>query len=97
MPTQIAVTRPHVHAAEAPVPAHVEAALSYIVPGEGKPEIDATSPGERVERNFSFAARKARIANGWLLDTAASLEREGFAMTRHETAVRDFRDEAEGR
>ena len=95
MPTQIAVTRPHVHAAEAPVPAHVEAALSYIVPGEGKPVIDATSPGERAERNFSFAARTARIANGWLRDTAASLDREGFAVTRHETAVRDFQDETE--
>ncbi len=95
MPTKIAVNRPYVHAAEAPVPAHVEAALSYIVPGEGKPVIDATSPGERAERNFSFAARTARIANGWLRDTAASLDREGFAVTRHETAVRDFQDETE--
>ncbi len=95
MPTQIVATRPHAHPAEAPVPAHVEAALSYIVPGVGKPVIDATLPGERVERNFSFAARKARIANGRLLDSAASLDREGFAMTRHKTAVQDFRDEAE--
>jgi hypothetical protein len=61
----------------------------------GKPVIDATLPGERVERNFYFAAHKARIANGRLLDSAASLDREGFAMTRHKTAVQDFRDEAE--
>ncbi len=95
MPTQITATRPHAHAAEAPVPEHLEAALSYIVPGAGKPVIDATSPGERTERNFSFVARTAKIANGWLLDTAASLDREGFAVTQHETAVRDFQDETE--
>lgn len=94
MPGQTTTIRDHRDAGEAPLPRHVEAPLGYVSRGAGKPAIDLTKAGARVERNFSTVPRSVRIANGRHAPTA-SLDREGFALTRHDTAVRDFADAAE--
>lgn len=94
MHTATIMTETYRDAAEARVQDHVQAVLGYVAPGAGKPAFDLTAPGERVERNFTAGRHTVRIANGWLAPEAA-LDREGFALTRHETAVRDFEDEAE--
>lgn len=67
--------------------------LGNIAPGADKPAIDLTSPGERVERSFTAARHTVPIANVWLAPEAA-LDREGFTLTGHESAVQDFEDEA---
>lgn len=69
----------------------VEAMLDYVTPGPGKPAIDAAAHGSRVERNFTADRRPVWIENGWLAPDA-SLDREGFALTRHETALHHFDD-----
>lgn len=94
MHTATIMTETYRDAAEARIQDHVQAVLGYIARGAGKPAIDLTSPGDRVKRNFTADPRTMRIANGWLGPEAA-LDREGFALTRHETAVQDFEDEAE--
>lgn len=69
----------------------VEAELGYVIPGPGKPAVAAGGSGERVEQNFAADPRRVRVANGWLAP-AATLDREGFALVRHETALADFAD-----
>jgi len=70
---------------------HIEAVLGYVAPGPDKPAIDATVGGTRIERNFTSDQRRVRVENGWLAPTA-SLDREGFALIRHETALQEFED-----
>ncbi len=93
MPAQSTAILDRRDAGEAPLPRHVEAPLGYVSRGPGKPAIDMTN-GARVERDFSVATWRMRIANG-RRGPAASLDREGFALTRHDTAVGDFADAAE--
>lgn len=78
--------------ADAPAESHVGAVLGYVTPGPGKPAIDITPNGTRVERNFTSDPRLVRIENGRLAP-APSLDREGFALTRHETVLEDIEDE----
>lgn len=94
MQTATVMTQAYREAAEARIHDHVEAVLGYVDAGADKPAIDMASPGQRVERNFTADPRSVRIANGWLTP-APALDREGFALVRHDTAVRDFEDEAE--
>jgi hypothetical protein len=94
MNTATVMTETDRDAAHARIQDHVEAPLGYLAPSAEKPALDATRPGERVERNFILDPRTVRIANGWLAPEA-DLDREGFALTRHETGVQDFEDAAE--
>ena len=75
--------------------AHVEASLAYIVAGDVKPAIDTTNPNDRIEHNARWAAYRVEIENGRLNGDTFSLDREGFALTRHKTGVRDFGDDYE--
>lgn len=68
---------------------HVEAELGYVLPGAGKPAVTVDGSGKRLERNFTADPRRVRVANGWLMP-APALDREGFALVRHETALQDF-------
>lgn len=81
-------------AGDTPLPRYVEAPLSYVARGDEKPTIDLSTHGARVERNLTRMSRNVLIANG-RLTPPPSLDREGFALTHHETAVRDFVDENE--
>lgn len=94
MPAQSTAILDPRDAGDAPLPRHVEAPLGYVSRGAGKPAIDMSHAGARVERDFTVVTRSVRIANGRRAP-AASLDREGFALTRHATAVRDFGDPAE--
>lgn len=74
---------------------HVDASLAYIVTGDGKPAVDTTNPNDRVEHNARWAAYQVEIENGRLNGDTFSLDREGFALAHHDTAVSDFGDEDE--
>ena len=74
-------------------PESVEAALAYIEPSNRKPSIDILGPGLREENHARFANHPVEILNGRWRQESFSLDREGFAFTRHHTAVTDFDDE----
>ncbi|MGI9412484.1 MAG: CmcJ/NvfI family oxidoreductase [Hyphomicrobiales bacterium] len=94
MNQQVAHSTPSIDAPVPGVPASVEASLSYIVRTDGKPAIDTTRPNDRVDHNAHWSAYSVEIENG-RLSGGFSLDREGFAFTRHGTAVTDFDDEDE--
>jgi len=75
------------------LPAHVDAPLSYLMPTGEKPVVDLTQPGHREDRNGYFAPAPVTIANGRLQREPHSLDREGFALTEHQTSVSDFSDD----
>ena len=77
------------------LPARIEAPLAYIEAGDVKPAIDTTNPNDRVEHNAYWTERQVVIENGRLNSEPFSLDREGFAITRHVTGVRDFGDDYE--
>src|SRR5579875_1428629 len=64
---------------------HVEADLNYLAPIAAKPY------------SYAYAAPRMRIHDARPLARSLSLDREGFALIRHRTAMRDFDDEAERR
>lgn len=76
-------------------PESVEAALAYIEPSARKPSIDILGPGLRQENHARFVSHPVEIVNGRWRQESFSLDREGFALTRHETAVTDFDSEDE--
>ncbi|SRR5579875_933172 len=77
---------------------HVEADLNYLAPIAAKPYSYAYEPPAGVPRtNRVYAAHRMRIHDARPLARSLSLDREGFALIRHRTAMRDFDDEAERR
>lgn len=75
--------------------ATVEGALNYIVPGNDKPQSYITKPGEPTVRRSEYARRAFAIRNARGRAEPPSLDREGFALAPHDSAVRDFYDAAE--
>jgi hypothetical protein len=74
----------------------VEAELTYLVPMAEKPRNYTYEPPPGVpRRNAKFAAHKLPIRDVRPIAGALSLDREGFALLKHRSAVRDFGDEAE--
>ena len=73
----------------------VEGALNYIVPGDGKPRSEITPPGEPVRRRSQYERRDVAVRDARALAEPASLDREGFALAPHRSAVADFYDPAE--
>ncbi len=73
----------------------VEAPLNYLAPGTDKPFIyvDAPPPGMPA-RNGSNETHRVVIRDGRPLVRRFSLEREGFELRRHDSAMVDFFDEA---
>ena len=73
----------------------VEGTLNYIVPGDGKPQSEITKPGTPVKRRSQYNPHGFAIRDARGLGAPASLDREGFALASHRSAVRDFYDAQE--
>ena len=72
---------------------HVVAPLTYLVDSGEKPVtyIPASGVGE-VRRTGRYAPYAVPIYDGRALARDLSLDRQGFVLTRHDTAVADFHD-----
>jgi len=83
-----------VHSAQSRL-AGVEAELSFIIPDGRKPfshQYDPP-PGQPV-RSHQYGNRRVFIQDGRPVADALSIDREGFALVPHATAVADLYDEA---
>ncbi|NOG72188.1 CmcJ/NvfI family oxidoreductase [Roseicella sp. DB1501] len=85
--------------AEAPLatrpPATIEAELNYLGPVEGRPYTYTFEPPEgRPRSNIGIAPHRVAIRDLRPLAATASVDREGFAVARGASALRDFSDEA---
>ncbi len=77
---------------------YVEASLNYLASAVPRPVNYAYEPPPGVpKRSGTYAAYKVMIHNGREIAADLSLDRQGFILTRHETAVRDFYDPDEVR
>jgi hypothetical protein len=75
---------------------YVEADLNYFVPMAEKPRVYTYEPPPGTARtNVVHAPHRFRIRNLRPLLPALSLDREGFMVVEHASAVRDFYDEDE--
>ena len=75
---------------------YVEAPLTYLADAKVKPVTYNPPPGTGlVRREGNYGNFSTRIANARPIAGELSLDREGFLLARHETAVRDFYDQAE--
>jgi hypothetical protein len=76
--------------------AFVEANLNYMVPMAEKPRNYTYEPPPGVARtNATYEPHRVQIHNARLLASTTSLDREGFALMRHRSAVRNFYSEDE--
>ncbi len=76
----------------------VLAELNYLAPINGKPRSYAFDPPAGEPRSTALPEpHRVPIFNGRAVTNSFSLDREGFALVRHPTAVRDFYDDQEVR
>lgn len=76
--------------------ATVEAELNYLVPTTERPRSFAYDPPPDVPRTTARNAPvRVRIRDGRPVASALTLDRHGFTLIRHRSAVRDFYDDAE--
>ena len=76
----------------------VEASLTYLADASVKPQTYNPPPGTGVPRRLgNYGNFRARIFDARPVADSLSLDREGFAFTRHDTAVTDFYDEKQVR
>ncbi|MCI0434176.1 MAG: methyltransferase [Gemmatimonadetes bacterium] len=69
----------------------VEALVSYITPGPGKPFAYEYNPPAGVpRRSAAYRDIRVRIRNARELKRAPTLDAQGFALRRHATRVADF-------
>ncbi|RAI57354.1 CmcJ/NvfI family oxidoreductase [Roseicella frigidaeris] len=85
--------------AEAPLAtrpsATIEAELNYLGPVEGRPYTYTFEPPEgRPRSNIGIAPQRVAIRDLRPLAATASVDREGFAVARGASVLRDFDDEA---
>ncbi len=74
----------------------VEAVLTYTIDTGEKPVSDPVGPTGRLRyRTGTYEQRTVAIRNGRPLRKRFSLDRQGFVLAGHETAVADFHDEGE--
>ena len=72
---------------------YVEASLTYLADAKVKPQTYNPPPGTGVPRRLgNYGQFRARIYDARPVASTLSLDREGFALTRHDTAVTDFYD-----
>ena len=72
----------------------VEASLTYLADASVKPQTYNPPPGTGVPRRLgNYGSFRTRIYDARSVAGSLSLDREGFALTRHDTAVADFYDE----
>jgi hypothetical protein len=75
---------------------HVDATLHYLVPMTGKPINYTYEPPPGVARsNTRHAAHRLPIRNARPIASLLSLDRQGFQLVTHRSAVADFYDEDE--
>jgi hypothetical protein len=75
---------------------HVEAELNYLAPTTERPRNYTFEPPAGVSRsNTTREARRVPIHSARPVASDISLDREGFAVLRHASEVRDFYDEDE--
>lgn len=75
-------------------PDGVEASLAYLVDTGEKPAIYVTPVGEgEPRRDAEYAPYRVRIRDARPLARDLSLDRQGFALVRHDTAVANFYDD----
>jgi hypothetical protein len=76
--------------------AFVTAELNYLAPTSGKPRTYAFDPPPGEPKSTNLAEpRRVPIFDGRAIANTFSLDREGFHLVRHPTAVKDFYDEAQ--
>ena len=76
----------------------VEAELKFIIPNGHRPQMFKPAPGQTEGRRAGeFEVKTVPIADSRHLAEHFSLDREGFELTRHATAVSDFLDDDEVR
>jgi hypothetical protein len=76
----------------------VEASLTYLADASVKPQTYNPPPGTGVPRRLgNYGSFRARIYDARPVAESLSLDREGFALRRHDTAVTDFYDEKQVR
>ena len=81
--------------AEAGAPA-LEAELTYLAAGQGRPKTYMPPPeGGVIERTGSYAPVRVMIEDARPIARELSLDVQGFALTRHDTAVTDFQDQGQ--
>ncbi len=79
-------------------PPFVESFLNYLAPGEGKPYRYTYEPPSGVPvSNTDYEPHKCRIYDARSAGARASLDREGFALVQHRSAVSDFYNNEEVR
>lgn len=77
---------------------YVEAELHYLIPMAEKLVNYTYEPPSGIPRyNGSYEMRRLPIRNARAIAQDLSLDREGFALAKHHSAVRDFYDEDEVR
>ena len=73
--------------------AYVEAPLTFLADRSVKPESHNPPPGTgEIRRVGNFGKFPTRIHDARPIAPELSLDREGFVLTRHKTAMRDFLD-----
>ena len=81
-----------------PAPGYVEAPLTYLVDTGEKPVTYIPAPGGgEIRRTGQYAQSLVAIHDGRDMARDLSLDRQGFVLTRHDTAVADFHDPEEVR
>src|SRR6185437_4401357 len=76
----------------------VTAELNYLAPTSGKPRTYAFDPPPGEPKSTVLPEpHQVPIFDGRSIADTISLDREGFALVRHPTSVRDFYDENEVR
>src|SRR5215469_8208850 len=79
-------------------PGKVETSLSYLIDSSEKPFTYMYEPPAGVPAMSLRSSRyPAAISNGRLILGDLSLDRQGFVLVNHDTAVRDFYDADEVR
>jgi len=77
-------------------PDRLQAPLTYLVDRGERPVTYIPEPGHgEVRRTGLYAPYNVPIRNGRKVARDLSLDRQGFVLTRHDTAVVDFRDPQE--
>jgi hypothetical protein len=81
-----------------PAPGYVEVPLTYLVDTGEKPVTYIPAPGGgEIRRTGQYAQSVVAIHDGRDKARDLSLDRQGFVLTRHDTAVADFHDPEEVR
>src|SRR2546430_15310883 len=76
----------------------VTAELNYLAPIAGKPRTYAYDPPSGEPKSTSLPEpHQVRVFNGRSIADSIALDREGFALVRYQTSVRNFYDDEEVR